>query len=137
MNIDGRFTEDEPRTWQAHVGNVYSLAWSADGSGLVSTGDDGKIIRWTIGDEPTVTRIQIENPGIGDFALFPGGSLFARAGGKGLAIWDWRTGKAVADVDPRHWVSVATSADGQTFAGWNQSWTNMRTVYYYENEAGR
>lgn len=119
LDAEGRITVSEPKTWQAHRGNVYSLAWSADGTRLLSAGNDGRVVNWSLIDDPGYTRVELDKLGAGDFALFPDSSRIARVCGEGLDVWDWRTAKRVTKLDNRWWANLDVSADAKTLAVWS------------------
>src|SRR5262249_18547792 len=61
----GGFAEDQNQPWHAHQGTVYSLAWSLDGSRLISAGNDGQITSWNlrIAESAVPQEFQVETAG--------------------------------------------------------------------------
>jgi WD40 repeat protein/serine/threonine protein kinase len=43
--------------WQAHQGRVYALTFTPDGQGLVSAGQDGRVVLWDLSERDTEHRI--------------------------------------------------------------------------------
>ena len=48
INLRGEFIDDAYLPWQAHTGRVRSLVWSRDGTRLISTGKDGRVLSWSL-----------------------------------------------------------------------------------------
>lgn len=46
IDSSGVLTDSQISSWQAHQGRVFALAWSADGSRLISAGQDGRVLSW-------------------------------------------------------------------------------------------
>ena len=121
LSPDGELKEDHFQPWHAHQGLVYSLIWSTDGSRLISTGNDGKVVSWNLADadtesaEPKELRIRM----YGEFCLRPETTTFlvhhSAQGGLQLNCWDWKDGRRNAGC--AWWTPFfhSLSCDGRLF----------------------
>jgi WD40 repeat protein len=121
INSVGEFVDDRFQPWQAHQGNVYSLAWTADGSRLVSAGNDGRVVSWSLlaaSHQSGPDRINVENAS--SLCLIPRTtSLFTS--GQTLVRWNWATGREEEKcLHPDNFQVVTVSPDGKLAAAiWN------------------
>jgi WD40 repeat protein/serine/threonine protein kinase len=110
-------------TLLGHRGDVYSLAWSPDGSQLASVGKDGQLRFWDMPEGQLRQAIQAHTDDINSVAWSPDGRLVATAGDDGrVGLWDAATGHSLSEIsDPKsevrgqvvQMVSVVFSADGK------------------------
>jgi WD40 repeat protein len=96
IDSTGNFADDHFQPWQAHRGHVYSLVWSDDGSRLVSAGNDGRVVSWSLlaaSHDAGPDRIAVESAN--SFGLIPRTrSLITTASSPHmLARWNWSQGK--------------------------------------------
>ena len=121
IGADGNFAADHFQPWQAHQGNVYSLVWSDDGSRLVSAGEDGRVISWSLAaasHEAGPDRIDIDVAGW--FAQIPRTTSVVTTGmqANSLAQWNWLQGTLENRTVPKSTVlesgtgTVDVSRDG-------------------------
>jgi WD40 repeat protein len=129
-----------PNVLSGHKGPVLALAW-APSAGLISAGDDQKIIRWNLAEaKPQWTISAGTTPRA--LALSPDGKTLAGAGDDQVVrLWQAATGKPVeADKKPvqfkghTDWVlCLAFSSDGKTLA----SAGHDGSVYLWDLTAGK
>ena len=109
-------TGDSVRSFQGHDGDVTDVAFSADGSRLASTGEDGTLKVW---DPSTGRRLLTKSNGEGAYtpSFGAGGSLVAAAwGNKTVRIMDVSTGRVVSTVHVDDLYDAALSPDGKLLA---------------------
>lgn len=112
-------TGKETRPMQsAHPRAILALAYSPDGSHLVSSSEDGAVNVW----DAEKGRLQRALPGheghVWDVAFSPDGSLIATAGNdRSAQLWEGATAKLRMRLDPGGPVtSLAFSSDGRLLA---------------------
>lgn len=107
---------------EGHAGRVLALDINADGSAIVSGGDDGVVLLW---DTKTGTPRRLEDttgPGAVSVAFSPDGNTIAAANSfSGVVFWDAATGKEQQRVSLTHRddfyrraTQIAFSHDGKT-----------------------
>ncbi len=80
-----------PAVLAGHGGEVYDLAWSADGARLGSASADGTAIVWDAAAGREAARLVGHDGEVNDVALSPDGALAATAGDDGtVRVWDAR-----------------------------------------------
>jgi WD40 repeat protein/DNA-binding SARP family transcriptional activator/class 3 adenylate cyclase len=114
-------TGDSIRSFRGHDGNVTDVAFSADGSRLASTGDDGTLKVW----DPSTGRLLSTYPRDGG-AYAPSfdaeGSLVAAAWGNGtVRVLDVSTDRVVSTVPVEDLHDAALSPNGKLLAVSSQS----------------
>ena len=103
LGTDGALTESMMKPWAAHEGIVYSLAWSPDGSQLISAGNDGRILSWNLSRTRQLgpRRIRMtERPSSATrtFYLNPHTDQVIVCEAKAIpevSLWNWRTGQKI------------------------------------------
>lgn len=116
LNPQGEFSETSFRPWQAHDGAIYSLVWSRDGSQLISTGKDGRVLSWN------TATIQSASQEVPDLAIRSQSSLIpwtTRCLAKlhdRLVCWDWQQRRVLAKSEGNRIFHPTVSADGNIFA---------------------
>jgi WD40 repeat protein len=114
-------TGGDSKTFHAHDGQVRAIAWSPDGTTLLTGGEDQKF-SVKIWDAKTESLLWA---GSGDQSLLNGiawssdGKRFATGGEEGIAtVWDVKTGKDLSHLKGHHSDigGVAWSPDGQRLA---------------------
>jgi WD40 repeat protein len=104
-------------SWKAHAGKTFHLAFTPDGRGIVSAGEDGKLLLWNARTE----RPRTQTYGPANSAKHVGAHarhrLVAAAGKSGVALVDPETGGVVAQVAKPvrdEWRDVDVSRDGRS-----------------------
>ncbi|MCC6615968.1 MAG: helix-turn-helix domain-containing protein [Anaerolineae bacterium] len=104
------------RMWQAHIGMIWSLAFSSDNKVLVTVGLDNLVKAW---DVQSATLLWAGNQRGNAYcvAFAPDGHVFATSGGPGVILWDVDTGQQVQTLPHSKLViPIAWSPDGTTIA---------------------
>lgn len=87
---------EPPKQIMAHREEVNALAFSPDGTTLVSAGADGRVIAWDIKAGRARYRCPVLDGEVFAVAYAPDGKRFASAGSDGLVrIWEAPTGKLI------------------------------------------
>ena len=118
LSPDGELKEDHFQPWHAHQGLVHSLIWSTDGSRLISTGNDGRVVSWNIADtelvEPKELRIRMYN----EFCLRPNTTAFLVRSGVDEKVYrgDWKHARWDAVGSRPFYNFLSISSDGILYA---------------------
>jgi RNA polymerase sigma factor (sigma-70 family) len=101
----------EPRILGAHPERVWSVAFSADGSQLLSGGDDRRICQWDARNGRLIHQTDALEDSVAALAFSPDGKTFAsgvyrRSAGRplrepGIRLWDAAAGKEIRTFDFR------------------------------------
>lgn len=91
LGSDGVFAESDVQRWQAHKGVVYSLVWTDDGSKLISGGNDGRIVSWSLATtrSPGLTEIPLRDHFDG-FNIVPNSTSLIVSSSHELSRVDWK-----------------------------------------------
>ena len=98
---------EKPRDQRLHHDQVSSVAFSPDGSRLVSSGDDLKLILWEVATLRPVGEFQWPelsgqktgaSPGKASVAFRPDGRQLAAACGDAIIIWDVKTSNVLPKI---------------------------------------
>ncbi len=111
--------EAAPVALAGHAGEVYDLAWSADGSRLGTAGADGAAIVWEAATGRQAARLVGHEGEVNDVALSPDGARAATAGDDGtVRVWDVRRQglERRVDLDGSAVFGVAYAPDGKAIA---------------------
>jgi len=103
----------------AHSGEISDVAYSPDGSRLVSAGFDGALRLWDVQSGALLQSWPGESGQLHGVAWSPDGSQLASTGQDGaVRLWDARTGALLTPLDAHSSAgnSVAWSADGALLA---------------------
>ncbi|HTZ45343.1 MAG TPA: WD40 repeat domain-containing protein [Jatrophihabitans sp.] len=84
FDLDGRLLT----TCTGHTADVISVEWSADGTGLVSSSDDGTIKRWSLPDGRLIDEIDLCGVETDTVVLLPDGSVIAGNDDGALVVVD-------------------------------------------------
>ncbi|MEQ9425367.1 MAG: High-affnity carbon uptake protein Hat/HatR [Cyclobacteriaceae bacterium] len=126
--------EEEPRYIAPHGGTVYSLAFMPDGSGIVSVGANGKIMKTGIGGN--AVEIGTSAARLKAISISSDGSLVAGADEKGqVSIWDLQNDNAKRDIylkDSKPIHALAFSNNNQYLAFGTQN--GELTIYDLDNK---
>lgn len=103
--------ESEP----GHAGPITALAYSSDGSRLVSVGADGSVLMWDAASGTTVgERFHHGSGQVGSVAVAGDNRRIMTGGELGARLWDGETGQPGPVLGPgRPVAAVAFSGDGQ------------------------
>jgi WD40 repeat protein/serine/threonine protein kinase len=117
LGPDGQIDPDGFRVWQAHQRITYSLAWSNDGTDLVSAGLSGRVIRWQFASaarDAGPFRFTVGNGN--SFSLIPRThSLLTTAfEQRRLIRWDWKTGNQEESLAECPFDDVRVSPDARS-----------------------
>ena len=116
LDPQGNFVGDQHQPWQAHQGIIYSLCWSHDGSRLISTGQDGRVMSWNLTEVRPDTSNTLELHVSTHSCLVPGTtSVLAKSPFK-LVIWDWMQKRTLASSESLFHGAATVSPDGDRFA---------------------
>ncbi|MFC1766587.1 LamG-like jellyroll fold domain-containing protein, partial [Planctomycetota bacterium] len=101
-------------TLRGHHGSIQSAAFSADGSRIISSGDDKTIKLWDIPSSPEQFFIQTPSP-IRSIWFSPDGRRFATAGRTwaALTLWDAMTGVELLRLGNAHVWACAFSPNAK------------------------
>lgn len=116
-------TGREVRRWEAHAGSLSSLAFSADGKTLASSGAETVVRLWDVSTGRELRPGAGHPSKIGGIAFTPDGNAVVTGGQDGtVRFWDPTTGTEVRRFEMRaDPVSfVALSADGKVLAAGGQ-----------------
>jgi WD40 repeat protein len=115
-NLDGDKRID---AYKGHQSTVTCVAFSADGSRILSGGNDGTLRLWDVREarELRSFRDKSQKGHINDVAFLAGGKRAVSTGDDGyLRVWNVESGKAASPPRKHHSKSVsglAVSADGR------------------------
>jgi WD40 repeat protein len=119
-------TGNELLSKPSHEGQITSLAFTPDGTKIVSSSIDGTIGIWDAATARSRHLEQRHQGGATSLALVPGGSTFLSCGLDGLIrLHDWQTGKEIRRFEekippgrPHHqFKELRVSIDGKTVIG--------------------
>lgn len=92
----------------AHEGATYQVAWSPDGSRIVSSGLDGTVAVWAAGDVDELARVSLRGAPLVGAEFLPDG--------ESVRIVEWDSGTAYTlSLDPDRAVAFACRAVGRSF----------------------
>jgi WD40 repeat protein/serine/threonine protein kinase len=107
-------------TLSGHEDRVADLAFSPDGTRLVSASRDSSLIVWDVASQSEIFTLEGHTDAVEAVAYSPDGSMIASGSRDAtLRLWDANTGLAIGTALERHenWVmSVAFSPDGKLLA---------------------
>ncbi|MBR3412067.1 MAG: WD40 repeat domain-containing protein [Bacteroidales bacterium] len=107
----------ETAVLRGHTGGVNAVAFSPDGSRIVSGSSDGTLILWDAkSGKPIGEPIKGHTETVTSVAFSPDGSqIVSGAEGNTLILWDVKSGKPIGEPmkGPAHVLSVAFSPDGR------------------------
>lgn len=134
-HIDGRLV----RTLVGHTGAVHAIAFSSDGTHLVSAGDDQTIRMWNATNGKRVHSWKAHDSPIRSVAFAPGGNLIASGGAdRVVRIWSILSGFSIhaetLRVDDVR--AVAFSPDGTILASSGLDETGRPVVRLWDVTSG-
>ncbi len=109
----------EVRSLAGHKGAVTSVAYSPDGSYLLSGGEDGTLKLWETATGREVRTFTGHKAGVTSVAFSPDGSMAVSGSNDStLRLWDVASGRELRATDGLGWkiAGVAFSADGKFVA---------------------
>ncbi|GAC1501194.1 MAG: hypothetical protein NVS2B12_09240 [Ktedonobacteraceae bacterium] len=121
--------------WQAHVTNIFALAFSPDGRTLASASWDNTVKLWEL-ERGTLLWTGWHTGQVNDIAFAPDGHLLGSGGDDSLIrLWDTQNGSQVQQFGGQGTTihSLAWSPDGRTVAtgDWNS------TIFLWDVTQGR
>lgn len=123
---------DDSESWKirafnfqpSHMGNVNSLAFSPDGTRIVSGSDDNKIKIWNTLNGDMLLTLNGQEGGVNTVAFSPDGLQVASAGSYVIKICDTYNGNLLLTISTDQIISfIAWSMDGTKIASYNGSFT--------------
>lgn len=109
-----------------HSDEIYDLAFSMDGSHLISGGEDEQVLVWDVWERQPLNRIVAEHDDEVYAAIYTADGHVLSAGGDGRAVlWDAETGEirhVIAELDG-HMMSLAASEQYYAVGGQDGSIT--------------
>ncbi len=111
-------TGESLRSWHGHDVDVNGVAFSADGSMLATTGDDGAVRVWDPRTGEMLGELDGPDAPVLGPSFSPDGSLVAATWifDDAARIWNWRTGEITATIDVPGAFATAFSPDGGRLA---------------------
>jgi len=108
---------------RGHASYVYPLAYSPDGTRIVSGGWDDALRIWSSATGELLATLDSDSGRVQTLALSPDGlRIVGGTGGGALIAWDSRTGAELARVrGAATWMCVAFAPDGATLAAANEA----------------
>ena len=107
------------RSWTAHGGQIWSLAFSPDSGELITGGGDGLVKAWSLSSLATDNHLPTPpRESLYDFAVMPSGKLLT-AGSAGVVTWNLSTRQRngnFAQSNEDDWLVVASRRDGRWVA---------------------
>ncbi|WP_010585125.1 WD40 repeat domain-containing serine/threonine-protein kinase [Schlesneria paludicola] len=140
LSATGELSEEGFEPWHAHNKLIYALAWSPDGSKLISAGRDGRVISWSLAAIESAEKSEFELECRRRICLIPHStSLLVRTPENHLMRWDWMSQSKISESTSEKLYHVATSADGKLFAAVNMHPLDGRTegITVYQLPANR
>jgi WD40 repeat protein/serine/threonine protein kinase len=118
IRSEGTFDESDMHRWQAHKGLVQSLVWTADGTRLVSTANDGQVISWNLATikTPGIREVSLEHVYAG-FSIIPHSTSLAVSEFGKIRKFDWRQGDLKTFETDGGLIKPTFSPDGSIYAG--------------------
>ncbi|WP_329384024.1 trypsin-like peptidase domain-containing protein [Streptomyces sp. NBC_01351] len=107
------------RRLEGHTAELRSVAFSPDGTTLLTSSADGTALLWDVGTGKTVAPLIDPHGAVGSAVFSPDGTTLATGSEDGMAqLWNAETGKLLDDpMEHASWVNqVAFSPDGATLA---------------------
>ncbi|VBB80706.1 Putative HET containing-domain vegetative incompatibility protein [Podospora comata] len=114
------------QTFEGHSGSVVSVAFSPDGSRIVSASNDRTIRIWEAESGKEVRKLEGHGNWVVSVAFSPDGSRIVSASDdRTIRIWEAKSGKEVRKLEGHRGsvVSVAFSPDGSRIVSASKDWT--------------
>jgi WD40 repeat protein len=120
------------RTLSGHTLNVWSVAWSPDGSQVASGSFDRTVKIWNADDGTLGRTLTGHTQAVVGIAISPDGQLLASGGDDAsVKLWRMSDGGLVRTIDVgNHNYKVAFSPDGQFLAGAGRARSALGTVWH-------
>lgn len=125
IGVDGHLTDSDVTPWSAHQGIVYSLAWNADGSRLISAGSDGRVVSWNMATSrrsgPRVFELGPITTAGSDRAFYQNPAtdqivVCETAPTRTVSLWNFKTGKLVDKTEKYDNHEIGIDPHGKFFA---------------------
>jgi len=119
----GEISPEDYQVWQAHRGSAYSVVWSSNGARLISAGNDGRVVSWSLETDGRERGPEILDLGrVSSFSLIPRtDALLTVPEGRRSLVWsNWRSKaeerRLAAPADQVAYNGVVVAPDGKAVA---------------------
>ena len=136
--------EHSPYSPAGAIPTIESVAYSPDGTMLVSGAGDGTVKLWDMAKKENIATFEGHTDrGVSSVAFSPGGTTLASGGGDGIKLWDVSTRRNIATLEEQEVSSVTFSPDGTMLASGSSSrivklWdiSTRRNIATFEGHTG-
>ena len=113
--------EHSPYSPAGAIPTIESVAYSPDGTMLVSGAGDGTVKLWDVATKENIVTFEGHTDRVSSVAFSPGGTTLASGGGDGIKLWDVSTRRNIATLEGQKVSSVTFSPDGTMLASGSSS----------------
>jgi RNA polymerase sigma factor (sigma-70 family) len=135
-------TGKEVRRWDSNRGQgkqVWSLAFTPDGKGLISAGEDTRVHFWDPATGKEIRQFTGHEKDVRCAVLSPAGQTLASAADQEIRLWETATGKMIRRLtgqkEPIR--ALAFSPDGKLLASGGAGFSGTSSVWLWETATGK